>query len=40
MHSFTDSCCETHFHILWIVLRSFVRHNTTICFHLSTALKI
>jgi len=29
MHSLTDNCCETHFHLLCIVLRSFVTHNTT-----------
>jgi len=29
MHSLIDNCCETHFHFLCMVLRSFTRHNTT-----------
>jgi len=29
MHSLMDSCCETHFHLLCMVLRSFIRHNIT-----------
>jgi len=29
MHSLVNNCCETHFHLLRMVLRSFIRHNTT-----------
>jgi len=29
MHSLVNNCCETHFHLLRMVLRSFVRHSTT-----------
>jgi len=28
MHSRLDNNCETHFHLLCMVLRSFIRHNT------------
>jgi len=28
MHSFTNNCCEIHFHLLRMVLRSFIRPNT------------
>jgi len=40
MHSLTNSCCETHFHLLRMVLRSFIRHNTTELLLFSAALKI
>ena len=29
MRSLTNTCCETHFHSLRIVLHSFIRYNTT-----------
>jgi len=29
MHSVINNWCETHFHLVRMVLRSFVRHNTT-----------
>jgi len=29
MHLLINNCCETHFHFLRMVLRSFIRYNTT-----------
>jgi len=29
MHSLINDCCETHFHLLRMFLRSFIRHNIT-----------
>jgi len=29
MHSRINNCCETHFHLLRVVLRSFIRYDTT-----------
>jgi len=29
MHSLINTCCETHFHLLRMVLRPFMKHNTT-----------
>jgi len=29
MHSLIDNRCETQFRLLCMVLRSFIRHNTT-----------
>jgi len=29
MHSLINNCCETNFHLLCMVLRLFIRHNTT-----------
>jgi len=40
MHSLNDNCCETHFRLLCMVLRSFIRHNSTELFYFSTALRI
>jgi len=43
MYSLINNCCETNFHLLRMVLRSFAGHNTTTLlnfFHVSTALRI
>jgi len=42
MHSLINNYCETHFHFLRMVLRSFIRHTVTLlnCFYFSTELKI
>jgi len=41
MHSLTNNYCEAHFHLLRMVLRSFIKHNTIPnCFYFSTALRI
>jgi len=29
MHSLISNCCGTHFRLVRMVLRSFIRHNTT-----------
>jgi len=40
MHSLIDNCCETHFHLLCIVLRSFIRLTLLYFFYFSIALRI
>jgi len=29
LHSLINTCCKTHFQLLRMALRSFIRHNTT-----------